>query len=83
MDTLPVTNNTKGQPESLVNKALETGASMVQDFRPVKRVCAHLNAFHSYASQPGRCVETNHYCSHLNDGKSTISSHFYQYCIVF
>lgn len=70
MDSIPVTNEAKGEPESLMNKTLETGAGMTQDFRPVKRVCAHLNAFHSYASQPGRCVEANHYCAHLNDGLS-------------
>ncbi|KAL1302959.1 hypothetical protein AAFC00_003277 [Neodothiora populina] len=57
----------KGEPESLKNKTLETGAGMTQDFRPVKRICAHLNAFHSYVSKPGTCVEANHYCAHLND----------------
>ncbi|KAF1346077.1 hypothetical protein BDV97DRAFT_378962 [Delphinella strobiligena] len=67
MDTIPVTNNTKGEAESLTNKTLETGAAMTQDFKPVKRICAHLNAFHSYASQPSRAVETNHYCAHVND----------------
>lgn len=70
VDTIPVTNNTKGEPESLTNKTLETGAAMTQDFKPVKRICAHLNAFHSYASQPSRSVEANHYCAHVNDGKS-------------
>ncbi|KAF2147854.1 DUF1264-domain-containing protein [Myriangium duriaei CBS 260.36] len=32
---------------------------------PVGNICAHLNAFHVYASDPSRTVETNHYCSHL------------------
>ena len=68
MDNIPVSNNTKGQPESLKNKILETGASATQDFGPPKRLCAHLNAFHAYANEPGRCVESNHYCAHLNDG---------------
>jgi hypothetical protein len=36
-----------------------------QDLSPVKQVCAHLNAFHTYASSPGRHVETSHYCAHL------------------
>ncbi|KAK6843236.1 maltose permease [Apiospora arundinis] len=45
--------------------ALETGAGFIQDFKPVKQICAHLNAFHTYADEPGRYVETNHYCSHL------------------
>ena len=30
MDSLPVTNKTAGEPESLKNKALETGAAAVQ-----------------------------------------------------
>ncbi|KAL8712086.1 MAG: hypothetical protein Q9220_003520 [cf. Caloplaca sp. 1 TL-2023] len=47
------------------DKVLETGASMVQDFAPISSICAHLNAFHVYASDPSRCVEANHYCSHI------------------
>ncbi|TKA67709.1 hypothetical protein B0A55_09183 [Friedmanniomyces simplex] len=67
MNDLPTTNATKGPPETLLNRALETGASLLQPLHPPKRLCAHLNAFHTYASQPGRHVETNHYCAHLND----------------
>ncbi|KAI9827813.1 MAG: hypothetical protein M1832_004302 [Thelocarpon impressellum] len=63
-----VTNEALGDPVSLKEKVLTTGASIAQDFRPVKQICAHLNAFHVYASEPGRCVEANHYCSHVNDG---------------
>lgn len=66
-DSMPVYNNTLGQPESLTNKTLETGASLMQSFGPTKRLCAHLNAFHAYASDPSRAVEANHYCAHLND----------------
>jgi len=47
------------------DKVLETGAGLIQDFQPVKQICAHLNAFHTYADEPGRYVEANHYCSHL------------------
>ncbi|RFU75853.1 duf1264 domain-containing protein [Trichoderma arundinaceum] len=46
---------------------LSTGAALTQDFKPVKNICAHLNAFHAYADDPKRFVETNHYCGHLND----------------
>lgn len=85
MDSLPVSHNTAGDPESVTNKTLETGAGAVQvrrspsrcyycnayakqNFAPVKRICAHLNAFHAYAHDPKRdAVETNHYCAHLND----------------
>jgi hypothetical protein len=41
---------------------------MIQDFTPVKQICAHLNAFHVYANDPTRCVEANHYCTHLTEG---------------
>ncbi|EUC49944.1 hypothetical protein COCMIDRAFT_83399 [Bipolaris oryzae ATCC 44560] len=68
MDSLPVNNKTAGEAESTYNKALETGAGATQNFAPVKRVCAHLNAFHAYADDPKRAaVEANHYCAHLND----------------
>lgn len=33
MDSLPVTNKTTGEPESLLNKTLETGAAAVQVFK--------------------------------------------------
>ncbi|KAM3071895.1 hypothetical protein ACMFMG_009743 [Clarireedia jacksonii] len=48
------------------DKVLETGAAMTQDFAPVKAICAHLNALHVYAEDPGRSVEANHYCTHLS-----------------
>ncbi|KAI9816867.1 MAG: hypothetical protein M1827_001512 [Pycnora praestabilis] len=62
-----IVNGAPGELLSTKSKVLETGAATVQDFRPVKAICAHLNAFHAYASDPGRCVEANHYCSHLNE----------------
>jgi hypothetical protein len=68
MDSMPVTNKALGEPESAKNKTLETGASAVQKFAPVERICAHLNAFHAYFDNPSRPpVEANHYCAHLND----------------
>lgn len=39
----------------------------MQEFAPLSNVCAHLNAYHAYASDPSRFVESNHYCGHLND----------------
>ncbi|KAI1406706.1 DUF1264-domain-containing protein [Hypoxylon fuscum] len=56
-----------GGPVPTEDKVLETGASMIQDFQPTKQLCAHLNAFHTYADEPGRFVETNHYCAHLTE----------------
>ena len=42
LDDMPVTNEAIGEPESMKEKILETGASMVQSFEPPKRLCAHL-----------------------------------------
>jgi hypothetical protein len=50
------------------SRVLETAAGVIQDFRPVKSICAHLNAFHVYASDPTRAVEANHYCAHITEG---------------
>ncbi|KAF2663650.1 DUF1264-domain-containing protein [Microthyrium microscopicum] len=67
MNENSTSNNAAGAPESLTNKTLETAASLTQDLAPVKRICAHLNAFHAYASDTSRFVEANHYCSHINE----------------
>jgi hypothetical protein len=68
MASNPVTNNALGEPTSTKEKVLHTGASMVQNFDPPKQLCAHLHAFHTYASNPGGvAVEANHYCAHLNE----------------
>ncbi|CAG7947294.1 unnamed protein product [Penicillium nalgiovense] len=56
-----------GDPRTMKSRVLESGASMIQDFTPVKQICAHLNAFHTYANDPTRCVEANHYCTHLTE----------------
>ncbi|KAJ5199849.1 Protein of unknown function DUF1264 [Penicillium cf. griseofulvum] len=60
-------NELPGEPRTLKSRVLERGASMIQDFTPVKQICAHLNAFHVYASDPTRCIEANHYCTHLTE----------------
>lgn len=39
-----------------------------QDFVPPQGICEHLNAFHMYAKDPKRFVETNHYCTHFTKG---------------
>ncbi|KAI0010179.1 DUF1264-domain-containing protein [Xylariaceae sp. FL0662B] len=56
-----------GGPVPTEDVVLETGASLMQDFQPPKQLCAHLNAFHTYADEPGRHVEANHYCAHLTE----------------
>jgi hypothetical protein len=68
MESLPTTNNAYGNPTSTKEQVLHTGAAMVQNFDPPKQLCAHLHAFHTYASNPGgAAVESNHYCAHLNE----------------
>lgn len=75
---LPIDDNgIPGCPRTTKSRVLEAGASMVQDFTPVKQICAHLHAFHIYASDPTRCVEANHYCAHITEGINiTISDQF-------
>ncbi|KAK3493045.1 uncharacterized protein B0T23DRAFT_317343 [Neurospora hispaniola] len=63
----PANPSIPGSPKTTLSSALETGASLAQDFSPVKSICAHLNAFHVYASDPTRFVEANHYCAHLTE----------------
>ncbi|MCJ1433266.1 hypothetical protein MMC27_002625 [Xylographa pallens] len=69
-----ITNGAAGDPRSTTSTVLEAGAAATQDFSPIKSICAHLNAFHVYASDPSRCVEANHYCTHLNEGSSPCTS---------
>jgi len=65
---IPVRDNgAAGDPVRPKSRVLETGASLLQEFQPVKQICAHLNAFHLYANDPSRCVEANHYCSHITE----------------
>lgn len=60
-------SNVPGDVVPTEDMILETGASLIQNFEPTKQLCAHLNAFHTYADEPGRYVETNHYCAHLTE----------------
>lgn len=61
-------NKLPGDPLTARSQVLETAAGATQALTPVKQICAHLHAFHVYASDPTRCVEANHYCSHLTEG---------------
>ncbi|OKL58108.1 hypothetical protein UA08_06557 [Talaromyces atroroseus] len=60
-------DRTAGDELTTKSRVLETAAGVIQDFRPVKSICAHLNAFHVYASDRSRAVEANHYCSHITE----------------
>jgi hypothetical protein len=68
------TSGIPGELRTVKSRILETGASMVQDFTPVKQICAHLNAFHVYANDLTRPVEANHYCTHLTEGTPIATS---------
>ena len=55
-----------GGVPSTKDQVLNAGVATIQSFAPVKSICAHLNAFHVYASDTSRTVEANHYCTHLS-----------------
>jgi hypothetical protein len=72
-----------GDPRTVKSRVLESGAAMTQDFTPVKQICAHLNAFHVYADDPKRCIEANHYCTHLTEGKHQFQNLTAQYDTIY
>lgn len=68
---MATTTESPGEPTSMKNQALNVGASVSQNFDPVNQICAHLHAYHLYASDHTRCVEANHYCSQINEGENS------------
>ncbi|KAG8406129.1 hypothetical protein J3459_017518 [Metarhizium acridum] len=66
MESTPLTNEACGHPTSKKETVLLGAASITQDFKPLKNICAHLNAFHAYADDPSRSVEADHFCSQIN-----------------
>ncbi|GJP41993.1 hypothetical protein CLOM_g1593 [Closterium sp. NIES-68] len=56
-----------GEAKTMTTRVMETGASTVQQFRPIRQIGQHLCAFHYYASDMSRQVEAHHYCSHVNE----------------
>lgn len=71
--TSETTHDTMGPPTTAKDNILERGAAATQNFGPIKAICAHLNAFHVYASDPSRSVEANHYCTHLSSDVRPLS----------
>jgi hypothetical protein len=59
-------DTTLGGVPTTKDQVLNAGAATIQNFAPVNSICAHLNAFHVYASDTSRNVEANHYCAHLS-----------------
>ncbi|CAI5976028.1 unnamed protein product [Closterium sp. NIES-65] len=56
-----------GGAKSVTTRVMETGASAVQQFGPIRQIGQHLCAFHYYANDMSRQVEAHHYCSHVSE----------------
>lgn len=55
-----------GEKTNVVSSMLGMGAKALQNLNPIKRIHAHLCAFHFYAHDMTRQVEAHHYCTHYN-----------------
>jgi len=55
-----------GDATKTTTSMLGLGSSALQSFNPIKRIHAHLCAFHFYAYDMNRQVEAHHYCTHYN-----------------
>ncbi|POS85759.1 hypothetical protein EPUL_002430 [Erysiphe pulchra] len=53
-------------PHTAEDKILQCGTASSQSFKPINSICAHLNAFHVYASDVSRSIEANHYCTQVS-----------------
>ena len=66
-------NNTKsnveppGSEKDAKSKTLETGADLLQDKGPLKKINAYLNGFHFYNGNMEAQMEAHHYVSQLNE----------------
>ena len=56
-----------GAAESAKTRALEAGASLMQDKAPLKALDAYLNGFHFYNGDMRGQMEAHHYCGHVNE----------------
>ncbi|KAI5080926.1 hypothetical protein GOP47_0004109 [Adiantum capillus-veneris] len=56
-----------GEPIKTRTAAIEKSAEILQSFKPISKVHAHLCAFHFYAYDMRRQVEAHHYCTHLSE----------------
>ena len=56
-----------GAEESARTKALDAGAALLQDKRPIEALNAYLNGFHFYNGNLRGQMEAHHYCSMLNE----------------
>jgi hypothetical protein len=64
-----------GSQKSAKSKALDAGADVLQNRKPIDAMSAYLNGFHFYADDMGRQVEAHHFCTHVTED-------FHQ-CVIF
>ncbi len=55
-----------GDPPTLMEKLTLGASSIFETYKPLKKICEHVCAFHLYAHDLSRQVEAHHYCSHLS-----------------
>ena len=55
-----------GEDQTLKQKVLNMGSSVLAKFDPINQICAHVVGFHFYSGEINRQVTAHHYCSMLN-----------------
>jgi hypothetical protein len=55
-----------GEDQTLKQKVINMGSSLLAKFDPVNQICAHVSGFHFYSGEMNRQVPAHHYCSMLN-----------------
>jgi hypothetical protein len=56
-----------GKEKDAKSKTLETGADLLQDKSPLKKINVYLNGFHFYNGNMGAQMEAHHYTTQLNE----------------
>lgn len=56
-----------GAPRTAATGTLETGAAMLQDVTPVKKIAVYLVGFHPLKDNPSVQMEAHHYCNQVNE----------------
>ncbi|VTU39360.1 hypothetical protein H6CHR_05456 [Variovorax sp. PBL-H6] len=56
-----------GAAKEASTRALEAGASALQDKPPIEAINAYLDGFHFYSGSPQMQMEAHHYCAVLNE----------------
>ena len=65
--TSPSKVTAPGGPESVTTRALDAGASVLQDKPPIEALNAYLDGFHFYNGRMAGQMEAHHYCATLNE----------------